>query len=116
MSDDGRTRSRSAVAFQTPWFFRSLAIRLVVLVVVFLTVPILIYDQFRAADREKSELLLRDAQVQGELIARSLTQVLQTANSAVPAEIVEDLSQFINSDARVRLLLRRANVPGAHGF
>ncbi|NNG02774.1 MAG: HAMP domain-containing histidine kinase [Inquilinus sp.] len=99
-----------------PWFLRSLAIRLVVLVVVFLTVPILIYDQFRAADREKSALLLRDAQLQGELIARSLTQVLQEANTAVPAAIVEDLSQFIDSDARVRLLLRRANVPGAHGF
>ncbi len=116
MADEPQERAERAVVLRAPWFLRSLAIRMLVLVIVFLTVPILIYQQFLAADREKRELLLRDAQLQGELIARSLARVLQNAETGIPGEIVEDLSQFVQSDARVRILLRPAEVPDALGF
>ncbi len=109
-------RAGGAVARRAPWFLRSLAIRLVVLVIVFVTVPILVYHQFLAADREKQELLLTDAQLQGELIARALGRYLQNAETGIPTEIVEDLAQFVDSDARVKLLLRPAAVPSALGF
>ena len=116
MADEPQERAERAVVLRAPWFLRSLAIRMLVLVIVFLAVPILIYQQFLAADREKRELLLRDAQLQGELIARSLARVLQNAETGIPSEIVEDLSQFVQSDARVRILLRPAEVPDALGF
>ena len=65
---------------------------MLVLVIVFLTVPILIYQQFLAADREKRELLLRDAQLQGELIARSLARVLFAPSTTVTNRIPDTLA------------------------
>ncbi len=97
-------------------FLQSLALRLVVLVVVFITVPILIYQQFHAADQEKRELLLQSAQLQGELLARALASLLDDAEGSIPADLSERLAALAEGDARVRLLLRPRGVSGAYGF
>lgn len=99
-----------------PWFLRSLALRLVILVIIFVTVPVLIYQQFRAADLEKQELLLQSAQLQGELIARSLVRLLEDADGGIPADLSENLARLVEGDARVKVLLRPAGVERAYGF
>jgi two-component system sensor histidine kinase ChvG len=99
-----------------PWFLRSLALRLVVLVIIFVTVPVLIYQQFRAADLEKQELLLQSAQLQGELIARSLVRLLEEAEGGIPADLSDNLSRLVEGGARVKVLLRPAGVERAYGF
>lgn len=97
-------------------FLQSLALRLVFLVIVFVTVPILIYQQFRAADLEKRELLLQSAQLQGELLARALASLLDDADGIIPADLSDRLAALAEGDARVKLLLRPRGVSGAYGF
>ena len=65
------------------WILRSLASRLVLVSVVFIAVPILIYQQFRAADEDKQTLLLQSAQQQGQLIARALEPLLAKADASL---------------------------------
>ena len=112
MDRHARERSRGGL----PWFLRSLALRLVILVVIFVTVPVMIYQQFRAADQEKQELLLQSAQLQGELIARSLVRLLQDTEGGIPPDLSDNLSELVEGDAQVKVLLRPADVAGAYGF
>ena len=96
--------------------FNSLAIRFTVLFVVFLAVPLLIYQQFNTADRERQTLLLRNAQQQGELIAQALLSRLTSATRGVPSGLTADLERLVGDDFRVKLLLRPNNIPIDDGF
>ena len=112
MDRQARERPRGGL----PWFLRSLALRLVVLVIIFVTVPVLIYMQFRAADLEKQELLLQSAQLQGELIARALMRLLEETDGDIPADLSDNLARLVERDARVKVLLRPTDMAGAYGF
>ncbi len=106
----------SAVRFGPPWPLRSLLVRLVALVLIFLAVPVPIYQQFHEADQERQELLLEGAELHGTLIARALAPLLENARSSVPPNLTEVLGRLAEDDVRVKLLLRPVNVPRAHGF
>ncbi len=97
-------------------FFNSLALRFTILVIVFLTVPLLIYQQFNAADRERQTLLLRNAQQQGELIAQALLSRLTSATTGIPIGLTADLERLVGDDFRVKLLLRPEQLPIDDGF
>lgn len=101
----------------------SLAGRLVLLAVVFLAVPVLIFDHFRRADDATQALLLTNAQRQGQLIARALEPEL--AGSALPrpdltrpdlTRLGEVLARFADDHTRLRLLLRPTPPVGQEGF
>jgi two-component system, OmpR family, sensor histidine kinase ChvG len=98
------------------WLLRSLASRLVLVSVVFIAVPILIYQQFRAADEDKQTLLLQSAQQQGQLIARALEPLLAKADASLLPRLGEELARFADENTRLKLLLRPKSVPGAQGF
>lgn len=98
------------------WLLRSLASRLVLVSVVFIAVPILIYQQFRAADEDKQTLLLQSAQQQGQLIARALEPLLAKADASLLTRLGEELARFADENTRLKLLLRPKGVPGAQGF
>ena len=57
------------------WLWRSMASRLLLLTLVFVAVPVLLYDQFQRADEASQQLLLKSAQRQGELIARAFPRL-----------------------------------------
>ena len=95
------------------WLLRSLASRLVLVSVVFIAVPILIYQQFRAADEDKQTLLLQSAQQQGQLIARALEPLLAKADASLLPRLGEELARFADENTRLKLLLRPKSVPGA---
>ena len=98
------------------WLTRSLASRLVLVLLVFIAVPLLIYEQFKDADHDKQALLLRSAQQQGQLVARALAPILATANGSVLPSMGEQLARFADDHTRIRLLLRPNAVPaqGVH--
>jgi two-component system sensor histidine kinase ChvG len=98
------------------WLLRSLASRLVLMSIVFVAVPILIYQQFRGADEDKQTLLLQSAQQQGKLIARALEPMLQKADSTMLPRMGDELARFADENTRLKLLLRPRSVPGAQGF
>jgi len=97
------------------WLTRSLASRLVIVSLVFVAVPVLIYEQFRSADAEKQTLLLRSAQQQGQLIARALEPVLAHIDGAGLAGLSDVLAHLGDVNTRVRLLLRPSSVTSTTG-
>ena len=101
---------------QMRWLWRSLATRLALLTVVFLAVPILIYDQFRRADEVNQTLLLQSAQQQGRLIARALQPDLSRASRAALPQLSADLARFADDRTRLKLLVRPHAMSGGEGF
>ncbi|WP_343054978.1 HAMP domain-containing sensor histidine kinase [Azospirillum oleiclasticum] len=99
-----------------PWLLHSLASRLVLLTLVFLAVPILIYDQFRRADEVSQSLLLQSAQQQGELIARALEPELARADRASLPRIGQALNRFVDHRTGLKLLVRPRAISGGDGF
>ncbi|MBP2231085.1 two-component system sensor histidine kinase ChvG [Azospirillum agricola] len=98
------------------WLWRSLASRLVLLTLVFLAVPVLLYDQFQRADEASQLLLLHSAQRQGELIARALEPELAVIDrSALPA-LSGTLARFADERTRLKLLVRPRAGSGAEAF
>lgn len=94
----------------------SLAGRLIVVAVVFLTVPVLVYSQFREADLETQRLLQQSALQQGRIVARALRPVLEQATPATLPTLGAQLAPFADSNLGLKLLLRPAAVPDAAGF
>ena len=101
---------------KTRWLWRSLASRLALLTIVFLAVPVLIYDQFRRADEVSQTLLLQSAQQQGRLIARAVEPDLKRADRAALPQMGQVLSRFADDRTRLRLLVRPRAIPGSEGF
>jgi len=96
----------------------SLAGRLALLAVVFLAVPVLIFDHFRRADDATHALLLANAQRQGQLIARALEPELTRSHLPPPdlTRMGEVLGRFADDHTRLRLLLRPTPPVGQDGF
>jgi two-component system, OmpR family, sensor histidine kinase ChvG len=88
------------------WLWHSLASRLMLLVLVFLTVPVLLYDQFRRADEATQRLLLNSAQRQGQLVARALEPELVNADRSALPTLSGALARFTDDRTRLRLLVR----------
>jgi two-component system, OmpR family, sensor histidine kinase ChvG len=76
------------------------------LVLVFLTVPVLLYDQFRRADEATQRLLLNSAQRQGQLVARALEPELVNADRSALPTLSGALARFTDDRTRLRLLVR----------
>src|SRR5262249_47906247 len=68
---------------------RSISGRLVLLVVIFLLVPVVLYQAFRRADEEKRVLLIQSVQNQGQIIAAMLRPALQAFDRTGAAELGE---------------------------
>lgn len=98
------------------WLFRSLAIRLLILVAVFLTVPVLIYQQFQAADQEKQALLMQNARQQGQLIAENLRPLLEKAGTSIPPDLTTALARQVSRETRAKVLLRPNGGANINGF
>lgn len=95
---------------------RSLGAKLVVLVLIFLAVPAIVFDQFQAADREKSQILLALVQDQGRIVAGSLRQRLENFDGrSNPAQLLQTFSAS-DLNTRVKLLFRPRNAEGSRSF
>lgn len=108
--------SRRWTRWAVRWGWRSLASRLVLLTLVFLAVPVLLYDQFRRADEATQALLLQGAQRQGELIARALGPELAAADPSALQKLGVELARFADGRTRLRLLVRPRTMSGGEGF
>jgi len=105
-------RSRSRIG----WLWRSLAGQVTLLTIVFVAVPVLIYDQFRRADEVSQTLLLQSAEQQGTLIARALEPELARADRAALPQLGASLARFADERTRLRLLVRPRTLSGGDGF
>lgn len=95
---------------------RSLAARLGLLVLVFVAVPVLIYDQFRRADETNQALLLESARQRGELVARALRPELARATRASLPKLGGTLERFADERTGLKLLVRPSAISDGDGF
>lgn len=95
---------------------RSLIGKLLLLLAVFLTVPVILYNEFRQADAEKRMLLLDSARAQGGLIAESLRPLLEREGTSPLPALNEAIKPFAAPQAGVKVLFRPAGEPGLEGF
>jgi two-component system sensor histidine kinase ChvG len=96
---------------------RSLGAKLVGLLIVLISVPIIIYAQFLDADREKQTLLLQSVQEQGRLIGQALLPLLSFPDSDLPLDrLRQELARVASGHANVTVLFRPEDQPGGEGF
>ena len=85
---------------------RSFATKFAVLLVIFVTLPIIVYVEFQRADHEKNALLMRGVQEEGRLIARALLPVLEAFQGRTAQELVQALARMGEDHTRIKLLFR----------
>src|SRR5215831_16650408 len=96
---------------------RSLTAKIIFLEVVFLSVPIFLYLEFRAAHEESQELLLCSVRAEGHTISQSLLPLLKDANAAALPEIGRALARYAGQVTTIKLLLQPpAAQAGTNGF
>jgi PAS domain S-box-containing protein len=94
---------------------RSLAVKILVVGIVFAVVPVIVYDRFDEADREKTTLLLKAAREQGRLIATYLEPTLRDGPSSLP-RIEGALQPLSSENLNIRVLFRPSAAIGNSGF
>jgi two-component system sensor histidine kinase ChvG len=96
--------------------WRSLVARLVLLAGAFVVVPMIIYDQFQAADGQKQQLMMQTVRDRGLLISRALEPILQRADSIPYFRLGEELARFASGPISLKLLFRPAQTRETVGF
>jgi len=97
------------------WTSRSLVVRLAVLAVIFLAVPAVLYEQFRAADTARQRLLLDTIRDKGALLSAALGPVLAQADAIPYFRLGEELARYQSGTTSLKLLLKPAP-PREGGF
>ncbi len=87
---------------------RSLVVRLALLLVIFAAVPVILYEQFRAADQERQTLLLSTIREKGVVVSRALSPVLAKADTIPYFKLGEELTQYQSDTVSLKLLFRPA--------
>ncbi|MBM3485764.1 MAG: PAS domain S-box protein [Alphaproteobacteria bacterium] len=85
------------------------------LLVVFAAVPIIVYGQFREADREKAQLVLRATQEQSRLIAHAIQPLLVSGAGTLPM-MMDRLKELAGPNVNVKVLFRPAGASDASAF
>lgn len=102
------------VRFVRVW--RSFATRLVLLVAIFAAVPVVVYLQLRAADAEKTSLLLSATQTQGQIVAESLRPLLDTFAPRTVRQLGETINRVGPPESNIKVLLRPEGTTGQDSF
>ena len=111
----GRARTGRS-GFTLSDLVRSLLGKMILLLIVFVTVPVILYSEFRQADAEKRALLLDSARAQGRLIAESLRPLLEREGAASLPELNDAIRTLATHDTGIKVLYRPAGGDGISGF
>jgi len=98
-------------------FLHSVAAKLGVVVAVFVAVPILLYQQFHAADQERRQLLLDSLENQGRIVGEALRPRLRDYDGETLQGIADALQSMAGADGlKTKVLLRPEDSGSADGF
>lgn len=107
----GRTGSEARPGFagsvSGPAPLRPIAAKLALAVILFAAVPVVVYQQFRVADEERTALLLDGVANQGRAIAEALRPMLETGEPQAVVQVGERMAALAGSQVELRLLFRR---------
>ena len=94
----------------------SLTLKLVILVGIFITLPIILYGQFESADRQMRELVTRAIQDRSSLIADALTPTLRNVNPASQSTLNADLAKYSSDGTILKLMFQPGGESDAGRF
>lgn len=86
--------------------FGSVLIKLVLLGLVFLSVPMILYPRFATVDEERQHLLLSNLQNQGYLLSQGLELALRAEGPKAPVAATGWVARLGTSSLRIKLLMR----------
>src|SRR3989304_6183293 len=95
---------------------QSLAFKFVVLLFIFMAVPLILYERFRAVDEEKNLLLVRSMQEEGRLIAVGMAPLLATFETKTANNAKDTFSKMSSGRGNVKLLFRPKSETNAGAF
>lgn len=95
---------------------RSIVTRLALLLLAFLTVPVILYSEFHNAEETKSRLLLEAIRDKGLVIAGALKEPLNRADASAYARLGDELARYSLGNVGLKLLYRPASAPPEGGF
>ncbi len=98
------------------WPLRSLVSKILLVLVVFVTVPVILYIEFRGADQEKQQLLLESVREQGRLMAESLRPTLEREEPSPLLGLPGEVKRLAVPSTGVKVLYRPKDQSGADGF
>jgi len=96
-------------------WWRSLAARGVALAVLFVALPLVLYQLFQHADQQRQQLLISSAQTTALTIGRAMEYRLARTDTAPSFRVGEELAPFQRDGLALRLLFRPA-APADGGF
>lgn len=111
-SDDGRRGVPRAWAN----VLRAFVIKLVVLIAIFVTVPVIVYDQLRSADEDQKALLMSGARQQGRMMAEILRPRLGKVTPELASELTAALGSLEGLAIKAKLLYRPRNAARSDNF
>ena len=94
-----------------PRWYRSLTAKAVVLAFIFIVVPLIIYDQFRAADEAQNAVFMRSVAEHGHVIAAALSPRLSGERPPLP-KLGSELARFADDITNVKLLFAPSGTSG----
>lgn len=92
--------------------YRSLTAKAAVLAIIFLAVPLIVYDQFRAADEAEKAVLLRSVREHGHVIAAALAPLLSSGDHPALPQLGRELERFADDFTNVKLLFAPVGTAG----
>jgi two-component system, OmpR family, sensor histidine kinase ChvG len=95
-----------------PRFYRSLIAKAAVLAIIFLAVPLIVYDQFHAADEAQKAVLLRSVREHGHVMTAALAPYLSSGERPVLPQLGRELARFADDFTNVKLLFAPAGNDG----
>ncbi|MEX2618286.1 MAG: HAMP domain-containing sensor histidine kinase [Alphaproteobacteria bacterium] len=96
--------------------WRSITATFALLTAIFLLVPIILYTQFRLADRQRAELLLQSVREQGRLVGEAILPALEAFDPGAPGALSDVLARFASPGKKVKILFRPRGTTSAERF
>ena len=95
---------------------RSLIAKLFLLLLVFVTVPVILYTEFQQADAEKRALLLESTREQGRLLAESLRPLVEREEPSPLLSLQDEVKRLSRAPMAMKVLFRPRGEVGAESF
>ncbi|MEM8799495.1 MAG: HAMP domain-containing sensor histidine kinase [Pseudomonadota bacterium] len=88
--------------------------RLLIFFLILLVLPFVLFEAFRNADQQKTELLAQNVEEQGRLIALGLAPILERFQNARDVDLEVELARYARDDVNLKLFYRPEQMPRAN--
>ena len=96
--------------------WRSLGFKVALLLVIFISLPMIVYQEFVAADEDRMALVNRALTTEGELVANAIAPLLRDFGPEAAQTLSRRLDGMGSDRLGIKLLMRPTTVLGEEGF